>query len=173
MPGNVQTLGIHFALFSSNLFNDPVLSFQIASTPFFVGILTLPMPWAFLCHIPATLIGEMWIGVCIAVVLDLVPVDLTATAVAVYFFIIQIVGGNMPLIVPPLSEVTNTRTSLLLCLPGGCALGAGFFILTLLYFTWKKRISNNHSFEEPREALASHETSIISASKSQNELCIG
>ncbi|ELT91494.1 hypothetical protein CAPTEDRAFT_23970, partial [Capitella teleta] len=99
----------------------------VISAPFQVGTLCLPMPWAFISHIPAYVIGEMWIGVCIAIVVDLVPVDLTASAVAVYFFIIQIIGGNMPLLVPPIADMWGMQTALLICFPGCYILGALFF----------------------------------------------
>lgn len=117
---------------------------QILSAPFQVGTLTLPMPWAFISHIPAYLIGEMWIGVCVAVVVDLVPVDLTTSAAAVYFFIISIIGGNMPLLVPPIVEISDMQTALLVCFPGAYGLGAAFFVLTLLYLSMK---GGSHVYE--------------------------
>lgn len=43
----------------------------------------------------------MWVGVALAVLVELVPSEVTTTAVAAYFFIISNIGGNMPLLVPP------------------------------------------------------------------------
>ena len=43
----------------------------------------------------------MWIGVCLSVVVELVPEKLRMTGVGVYFFIISNIGGNMQLLVPP------------------------------------------------------------------------
>lgn len=43
----------------------------------------------------------MWVSVTLAVLVELVPSDVKTTAVAAYFFIISNVGGNMPLLVPP------------------------------------------------------------------------
>jgi hypothetical protein len=97
------------------------------------------MPWAFIAHIPAVTIGEMWIGVCIAVVVDLVPVDLTASAVAVYFFVIQIIGGNMPLLLPPVASAWDTRIALLVCFPGGFIAAALFFGAALLLLAVKQK----------------------------------
>ncbi|CAH1786619.1 unnamed protein product [Owenia fusiformis] len=102
----------------------------LISAPFQVGTLFLPMPWAFISHIPAYLIGEMWIGVCLAVVVDLVPEDLRASSVAVYIFIIQMIGGNMNLMVTPLRQVLDLRYALLIGFPGSYVLGALIFILT-------------------------------------------
>jgi len=46
--------------------------------------------------------GEMWVGVTLAVVVEVVPVPLRTSAVAVYMLIISNIGGSMPLLVPVL-----------------------------------------------------------------------
>lgn len=46
--------------------------------------------------------GEMWVSVTLAVLVELVPAKIKTTSVAVYFFIISNIGGNMPLLVPVL-----------------------------------------------------------------------
>ena len=67
--------------------------------------------------------GEMWVGVALAVLVELVAADVRTTAVAAYFFIISNVGGNMPLLVPPVKkafmnagygEIDSLRSILLL-----------------------------------------------------------
>ena len=90
------------------------------------------MPGAFICHIPAYLIGEMWIGVLIAIVVDMVPADLTTSSVAVYFFIIQIIGGNMNLLVTPISDRLGLRFALLITFPGFYIAGALIFVIPLI-----------------------------------------
>lgn len=49
-------------------------------------------------------LGEMWVGITLAVVVELVPSDIKTTAVAVYLFIISNIGGNANLLVPPLTQ---------------------------------------------------------------------
>ena len=112
---------------------------QSLSAPFEVGTLLLPMPWAFIMQIPAYVIGEMWFGVCIAVVIDLVPIDLTASAIAVYFFIIQIIGGNMNLLVPPLANAVGLRVALIITFPGAYIMGALIFLLTFFVVLKKEK----------------------------------
>ena len=102
------------------------------SAPFQVATLLSPMPGAFLYQIPAYLIGEMWIGVCIAVVVDLVPADLTTSSIAVYVFIIQIIGGNMNLLVTPISNSHGLTFALLITLPGFYLASAIIFVLPLI-----------------------------------------
>lgn len=44
--------------------------------------------------------GEMWIGVCLSVVVELVPDRLRITGIGIYFFVITNIGGNMNVLVP-------------------------------------------------------------------------
>lgn len=90
------------------------------------------MPWAFISNIPAYVIGEMWIGVCVAVVVDRVPSGITTSAVAIYFFIIQVIGGNMNLFVTPITNSLDLRLALVITYPGFYLLGAVFFFLALM-----------------------------------------
>ena len=46
----------------------------------------------------------MWVGITLAVVIEVVAVPLRTSAVAVYMFIITNIGGNVPLLVPVLKS---------------------------------------------------------------------
>ena len=67
--------------------------------------------------------GEMWVSVTLAVVVELVPSAVRATAVAFYFFIITNIGGNLPLLVPPLEKATSLKVALYILYPGFYLLG--------------------------------------------------
>ena len=117
---------------------------QLVAIPFLVGVLYLPpSPWAFLSLLPAYAIGEMWIGVCLAVVIAMAPRDITSAAVALYLFIINNLGGSMPLLVPLLEMVVSLRIAILLLYPGLYLMAAILFLVTLgvwkLREVWKKR----------------------------------
>ena len=51
------------------------------------------------------ILGEMWIGITLAVLVEVVPTPLRTLGVAVYMFIISNIGGNMPLVVSPLQRL--------------------------------------------------------------------
>ena len=108
-----------------------IFFFQIIAAPFAAGALFLKPPWAFISLIPSNIIGEMWVGVTLTVVVELVPNTIRSPAVAGYLFIISIIGGNVPLLVPPLKEVTSLRTALYILYPGLYLLSSVFFLLTL------------------------------------------
>lgn len=70
------------------------------------------MPVFYICA------GEMWVSVTLAVVIELVPSNIRTTAIAYYFFIISNIGGNMPLLVPPIEQALGLRAALYILYPG-------------------------------------------------------
>ncbi|XP_032786983.2 MFS-type efflux pump MSMEG_3705 isoform X2 [Daphnia magna] len=114
---------------------------QIMSSPFAAGVLFLDPPYCYFSLLPNYIIGEMWVGVALAVLVELVPADVRTTAVAAYFFIISNIGGNMPLLVPSVKrafinagygEVDSLRNTLYLFFPGEYILGAVLFLVSLV-----------------------------------------
>lgn len=105
--------------------------FQIIAAPFAAGALFLKPPWAFISLIPSNVIGEMWVGVTLTIVTELVPRVIRTPSIAGYLFIISIIGGNVPLLVPPLKNVTSLRTALYILFPGLYVLSSVLFLLTV------------------------------------------
>ena len=125
---------------------------QMLAAPFAAGALFLPYPWCFLSLIPSNVIGEMWVGVASAIVVDLVPSSIRTSAVAVYLFIITVIGGNFNLLVAPLRhsfrQTTNEpksddpksyRWSLFLTFPGLYVLSSLMFIVVFFVMRWDLR----------------------------------
>ena len=81
--------------------------------------------------IPANIIGEMWVGVSLAVVVELVPSDMRVTATAVYFFIISNIGGAAPLLVAPLRGWVGLQGALMILYPLAYLISGFLFLLTL------------------------------------------
>lgn len=46
----------------------------------------------------------MWVGVALTVLVELVQPQFKTSAIAVYLFIITNIGGNVPLLVPPIQH---------------------------------------------------------------------
>ncbi|XP_074655462.1 MFS-type efflux pump MSMEG_3705-like [Tubulanus polymorphus] len=114
---------------------------QMLAAPFCAGALFLPMPWAYISLIPANIIGEMWVGVTLTLVIELVPMNIRTSAVAVYMFIITNIGGNIPLLVPILKsqflkggygDTESLRNSLYVLYPGLYVLGSLFYLLSMV-----------------------------------------
>ncbi|XP_028410997.1 uncharacterized protein LOC114533625 isoform X2 [Dendronephthya gigantea] len=117
---------------------------RLFGAPFAAGALFLHPPYCFLSLIAANIIGEMWIGVALTVIVELAPKALRTPVVAYYGFIIDIIGGNVPLAVPPLKEATGSlRIALYLLYPGLYLTSSIIFLLTLFVLKWDKEKVKN------------------------------
>ena len=65
--------------------------------------------------------AEMWFGVVLAIVVELVEPDVKSSTVAIFLFIINNVGGNMPLAVDGLSDVIGLSQPALSGTPGAAS----------------------------------------------------
>ncbi|CAH1785992.1 unnamed protein product [Owenia fusiformis] len=113
---------------------------QLVAAPFAAGALFLNPPWCYISLIPANIVGEMWVGVTLAVVIELVPWSVRTGAIAFYLFIISNIGGNVPLLVPPIQKAFQNlgytytpalRGALYILYPGLYVLSALLFLVTL------------------------------------------
>ena len=124
------------------------------AAPFAAGALFLPNPWCFLSLIPSNILGEMWIGVTSAIVVDLAPSKVRTGAIAVYLFIITVIGGNFNLLVEPLrsafkrnmDDLPSYRWALFLTFPGVYALSSLLFVVAFFLMRWdlkhKKKVED-------------------------------
>lgn len=98
---------------------------QTLATPFAAGVLLLPPPYSFASLLIAYLFAEMWFGVLFAILIELVPASACSFVIAVFLFVMNNVGGNLPVVISPLTKVMGYREALLLFYPG-------FFLLSKL-----------------------------------------
>ena len=82
----------------------------------------------------------MWIGVASAIIVDLAPTKIRTASLALYFFIITVIGGNFNLLVEPIKQgfsrhfeaITSLRLALLFTFPALYVIGAALFLLSYL-----------------------------------------
>ena len=96
----------------------------------------------------------MWFGVCIALAMDLVPPEVSSAAVSLYLFIVNIIGGNLNLLLPSLQAAIGLRYSMVILFPGAYILSGVFFILAGCF--WKFRYLG-----PSRESLANEQKGLI------------
>ena len=96
---------------------------QTVASPFAAGVLLLPPPYCFISLLIAYLFAEMWFGVLFAILIELVPASACSFVIAVFLFVMNNVGGNLPVVVTPISKAMGYRETLLLFYPG-------FFLLS-------------------------------------------
>ena len=104
----------------------------LLSIPFYVATLLLAnQQLALLCTLPAITFASLWLGPSLAIIQDLVPPTMRATAAAVYLFIVTIIGlGAGPQIVGILNDWIGTPDAVrysLLASVVVMSLSAGFF----------------------------------------------
>ena len=104
----------------------------LVSIPFYVAtLLSTNQQLALLCSLPAITFSSLWLGPSLAMIQDLVPPTMRATAAAVYLFIVTIIGlGAGPQAVGILNDWIGTPDAVrysLLASVVVMSLSAGFF----------------------------------------------
>lgn len=56
--------------------------------------------------------AEMWFGILFAILVEIVPLRVRSTTVGVFLFVMNNIGGNLPIAVEPVSKAIGYRESL-------------------------------------------------------------
>lgn len=98
----------------------------------------------------------MWVGVTTAIVVDLAPSAIRTTAVAIYLFIITVIGGNFNIMVSPIQSALEThqhmsnydsyKWTLFLTFPGVYAASSILFVVA--FFVMRCDIKRKQKIEE-------------------------
>ncbi|XP_060069712.1 protein spinster homolog 1-like isoform X2 [Ylistrum balloti] len=129
----------------------------IVASPFAAGTLFFDPPAAFAFQIPTYLFGEMWIGITLAVIVELMPVDIRTTGVALYLFIITNIGGNVQLLIPSIREAFEShdyskiqawRATLYILYPGPYIYGALVYILVFFVVKRDQKRAQSSNYHE-------------------------
>lgn len=54
----------------------------------------------------------MWFGILFAILVEIVPLKVRSTTVGMFLFVMNNVGGNLPIVVEPVSKAIGFRESL-------------------------------------------------------------
>ncbi|CAG7823077.1 unnamed protein product [Allacma fusca] len=113
-------------------------SSQLLATPFSLGLLYLDPPYAFFSLLIGYVFAEMWFGVMFTILMELVPLRYRSTALAIALFIINNVGGNVPVLVHPISSVTSYRTAITIFYSGALFTSSMLFFVLYIWLRRKK-----------------------------------
>ncbi|KAH1018952.1 hypothetical protein HUJ05_006625 [Dendroctonus ponderosae] len=58
------------------------------------------------------ILAEMWFGILFAILVEIVPLHVRSTTVGVFLFVMNNIGGNLPIAVEPVSKAIGYRESL-------------------------------------------------------------
>ncbi|XP_020294303.1 uncharacterized protein LOC109859955 [Pseudomyrmex gracilis] len=104
---------------------------QLIATPGAFGSVYFDPLWAMITLGTSYFFAEMWFGIVFAVVVEIVPLNLRSTTVGVFLFIMNNIGGNLPVLVEPTRLEIGFRESLYIYYAGFYGISSIIFFLTM------------------------------------------
>ncbi|KAL0273122.1 UNVERIFIED_CONTAM: hypothetical protein PYX00_005874 [Menopon gallinae] len=75
--------------------------------------------------------AEMWFGIVFAVVVEVVPLSMRSTTVGVFLFVMNNIGGNLPILVEPIRTTIGFREALYIFYAGFYLISSVMFFITI------------------------------------------
>lgn len=73
----------------------------------------------------------MWFGILFAILVEIVPLQVRSTTVGIFLFVMNNIGGNLPIAVEPVSKDIGYRESLYIFYAGFYGISSVMFLLTM------------------------------------------
>lgn len=134
---------------------------QVVAAPFAAGAVYLPPPYGLISLLPTYILGEMWIGTSLAVVIHLVPPDVVSLIVAMYTFIINNIGSSLNLLVPVMSSAIGLRLTMLILFAGTYLLAAILFLFTSIIYCCTSRYTHHNTANGETDTLLHSPSQVI------------
>nr|XP_003700242.1 PREDICTED: uncharacterized protein LOC100883649 [Megachile rotundata]XP_012153732.1 PREDICTED: uncharacterized protein LOC100883649 [Megachile rotundata]XP_012153733.1 PREDICTED: uncharacterized protein LOC100883649 [Megachile rotundata]XP_012153734.1 PREDICTED: uncharacterized protein LOC100883649 [Megachile rotundata] len=116
---------------------------QIIATPFAFGSVYFNPLWAMITLGISYFFAEMWFGIVFAVVVEIVPLHLRSTTIGAFLFVMNNIGGNLPILVEPTRMAIGFRGSLYIFYAGFYGISSIMFFLTMFLMEGAKGESKN------------------------------
>ncbi|XP_030747612.1 uncharacterized protein LOC115876069 [Sitophilus oryzae] len=104
---------------------------QILATPVAFGSVYCEPVGAMITLGISYFFAEMWFGILFAILVEIVPLHLRSTTVGLFLFVMNNIGGNLPIAVEPVSKAIGYRESLYIFYVGFYAVSSIMFLLTV------------------------------------------
>ncbi|KAF2885090.1 hypothetical protein ILUMI_21093 [Ignelater luminosus] len=104
---------------------------QIISTPGAFGSVYFGPTWAMITLGISYFFAEMWFGILFAILVEIVPLQVRSTTVGIFLFVMNNIGGNLPIVVDPVSKDIGYRESLYIFYAGFYGISSIMFLLTM------------------------------------------
>jgi len=159
---NASVVGGSFGVFAGGFFSDRLVKYfglasrlwllsacTILAAPLAVGTLYFPPPGGMGCLIVYYFLAETWFAVLFTVIVEIVDPEVRSTCIALFLFWMNLVGGNLPVVVAPLKAYFDDyRSALYVMWPGSLTLSAVLFLLTSVpLFIRERRMKNEMMLE--------------------------
>jgi len=128
----VTRLGLHSRLWLLSICT-------LMATPFAILTLYLEPPHAFATLFAYYFFAETWFSLLFTVVVEIVPAAIRSGSVGTFLFLMNNVGGNLPMLVEPLTKVQGLglHSTLYIMWPGLVA-ASGALFLVASFPLWRK-----------------------------------
>ncbi|XP_008560899.1 putative metabolite transport protein HI_1104 [Microplitis demolitor] len=104
---------------------------QIIATPFAFGSVYFNPLGAMITLGISYFFAEMWFGIVFAVMVEIVPLSMRSTTVGIFLFVMNNIGGNLPILVEPTRQAIGFRESLYIYYAGFYGISSIMFFLTM------------------------------------------
>ncbi|XKL64412.1 hypothetical protein PGB90_004498 [Kerria lacca] len=105
---------------------------QLIATPFAFGSIYLQPVGAMVTLAISYVFAEMWFGILFAILVEIVPLSVRSTTVGVFLFVMNNIGGNLPILVEPVRKASSFRHSLAIFYAGFYLISSVLFAVTTL-----------------------------------------
>ena len=85
---------------------------QILAAPCAAGVLSVDPPAAFGFLMVYYFLAETWFAIPFTVLVEIVPNEVRSVCIAIFLFLMNNVGGNLPVIVAPVADLRGLRFTL-------------------------------------------------------------
>lgn len=106
---------------------------QILSTIPAFGSVYFEPKWAMTSLALSYFFAEMWFGILFAIVVEIVPLKMRSTVIGIFLFVMNNIGGNLPIAVEPVSKVLGYRAALMIFYAGMYGISSILFLLTCIF----------------------------------------
>lgn len=93
------------------------ISQLIATLPAFGSVFFEPL-WAMITLGGSYFFAEMWFGIVFAIVVEIVPLHVRSSTIGVFLFVMNNIGGNLPILVDPVAKAIGYRGSIMIFYAG-------------------------------------------------------
>lgn len=118
------------------------LSQLISTLPAFGSVYFDPV-WAMITLALSYFFAEMWFGIVFAIVVEIVPLQVRSTTIGVFLFVMNNIGGNLPILVDPLAKSIGYRGALMVFYAGFYGVSSILFFLVIFLLDGKPTGNNN------------------------------
>lgn len=114
------------------------LSQLISTVPAFGSVYFNPT-WAMITLALSYFFAEMWFGILFAIVVEIVPLKMRSSVIGIFLFVMNNIGGNLPIAVDPVAKRLGYREALMIFYAGMYGISSILFLVTCIFLESGKK----------------------------------